>query len=71
MHGYTVAGEICFGMALGYLDGANKELAECIVRANATAFRLGTELKFSLPIYKYWHTPKINEFIENENLVHR
>lgn len=66
------AGAICFGRRLGCLNGGEMEnVAQKIIAANKEIFQLSGNLKFSLPVYKYFHTPKWKRITEAENFIYR
>ncbi|XP_049783975.1 probable cytochrome P450 CYP44 isoform X3 [Schistocerca cancellata] len=66
------AGAICFGRRLGCLYGGEMEkVAQKIIDANKEVFQLSAILKFSLPMYKYFRTPKWKRITEAENFIYR
>lgn len=63
-------GKICLGKRLGYLNGPNLDEAFELVEANMNVFKLGADLKFAFPFYKYFVTPKMARLIKYENKIH-
>lgn len=68
---YLVSGKIVMNKRLGYLNGSKVDLAKKIIDTNAAIFELGAALKFSLPLYRFFKTPKLSKLIENEHYMHR
>ncbi|XP_067004640.1 probable cytochrome P450 CYP44 [Anabrus simplex] len=66
------AGIVCFEKRLGCMSGGkSEELAQLMIETNRKIFTLAGELKFSLPIYKYFMTPKKKQLNNAENVYYR
>ncbi|XP_046406719.1 probable cytochrome P450 CYP44 isoform X2 [Ischnura elegans] len=62
------AGMVCFETRLGSLAGGESERqATKVVEANRKIFLLSSSLKFSLPLYKLFTTPKWKSLVEEED----
>ena len=60
---------VCFERRLGCLD-RNERFAEQMIKANRDIFIIGGILKFSLPLFKYFPTPKWNKFLAAEDFFY-
>ncbi|XP_071442560.1 probable cytochrome P450 CYP44 [Hetaerina americana] len=62
------AGYVCFESRLGGFDGGKaEEEVTRMVQANKTIFMMSTLLKFSLPFFKVFPTPKWNTLVKEED----
>ncbi|XP_050395862.1 probable cytochrome P450 CYP44 [Patella vulgata] len=62
------SGYNCFGRRLGYLHQGTESEQEAlrIIKMNDIQFSLSTDLKFSLPLYKYYKTATYKKLFEAE-----
>lgn len=57
---------ICFEKRLGAFD-TKEGLIEKMIAANKEIFIIAGELKLSLPVYKYFPTPRMKRFFQAED----
>ncbi|XP_035714356.1 probable cytochrome P450 CYP44 isoform X2 [Folsomia candida] len=63
------AGMICFEKRLGGF-AENESLVEKMIAANKQIFIIAGELKLSLPLYKYFPTPRMKRFFDAEDFFY-
>lgn len=65
----AAAGMICFEKRLGGF-AENESLVEKMIAANKQIFIIAGELKLSLPLYKYFPTPRMKRFFDAEDFFY-
>ncbi|KAK7102795.1 probable cytochrome P450 CYP44 [Littorina saxatilis] len=65
------SGKNCFDTRLGYLSGEGQREAVDMVEASHTVFDLTTQLGVSLPLHKYFSTPKWNQLTKAEDVLYK
>lgn len=64
---FPAAGVVVLYKRLGFLSAQRNSLPDKMIEANHKIFQLSCDLKFSIPFYRWFPTPKWKQLVESED----